>query len=145
MEGIRKPTLRSPLTFKLEKHDIEKPKGQSLTVPDESMKIETILRKFTTGLDSSLYREGQYHDGDHDSPDLEKLKDSDLFEKEQFRRGLADKILADEKVIKANEAKEKARLDAEAAELQEIRNELRKKKAENKNTGEGSEKGEPKK
>lgn len=143
MEGIRKTAIRNPLNFKLTKEDCETPKGESITVPDESMSIQSILQKFTTGLDQGIYREGQFHGGDFDSPDLEKLRDADLFEKEQFRRGLATKMVEDERLIKEADAKEKKRLAEEDAEMQELRRQLRAKKASKENANEGSEKGEP--
>lgn len=140
MERIGKTTLRSPLTFKLDKEDIEKSTGVSMTVPDESMSIETILKKFTTGLDPGVYREGSYDSSaTFDSPDLEKLREADLYDKEVYRKGLAVKMLEDEKTLKDNEQKERARREAEAQEYNEVRDELRNRKKNT--TGGDSKKG----
>lgn len=69
----------------------------SMTVPDETISIREIVERFirTGRTDERLERaEGGYMDEpDFDSPDLEKLRDSDLFDKEEYKTELALKNL----------------------------------------------------
>lgn len=117
--------------FRLEAHHMEKILGPSMTVPDESYGVREIMEKFTTGLQPpGIMREGKFDPAaDHDSDDLEKLKDLDLVERQQYSENLAQKMLASEEVIKKTKAEKAEKLALERSEQEELRKELRARKA----------------
>lgn len=93
----RKIVQLMPYFKKQEHHSEPISKEPSMTVPDETISIREIVERFirTGRTDERLERqEGGYVDEpDFDSPDLEKLRDSDLFEKEEYKTDLAIKNL----------------------------------------------------
>lgn len=80
----RKTRIISQLDFVLFPKYKEKNVGISMTVPDESMTIREIMKKHVSGMRiaDSLQRQGYYEeDVDHDSPDMEKVKNQDIFDR----------------------------------------------------------------
>lgn len=81
---------------------MEHPSPISETVPDESMSMREIMARYTRGMriDATLQREGSFDSGaDFDSPDLEKLRDMDLVEKDEFRAQLREDIAEFERTV----------------------------------------------
>lgn len=106
--------IRNASNFKLTPADVESGGGLSMTVPDESMSVRTILEKFSRGMDPGLSKDPVYGDENFDSPDMEKLRDSDLVDKEEFAQHLATTNAATEKSLNETIAKQKAAQDAAA-------------------------------
>lgn len=93
----------------------------SMTVPDESMSIRTLVEKYVRGqrLDESLYRESSYDSGATlDSHDLSKIKGLDPTEKEEILTQVKRDVRKHEIEIEAQKQKaakaKKEREDAEA-------------------------------
>lgn len=86
------PKLTDKWTYQLKAEQCETPKGISLTVPDEAMSMREIITRFarTRQVDVNLQRVPSY-DGEagFDTPDLEKLKNDDIFDRKQFAEELA--------------------------------------------------------
>jgi len=89
----------------------EKPSDKpTQTVPGEALSIQQMFDKFSKGHPvlgtqrTPIYSEN----ATHEDTDLEKLKDADLVDKEEYSRNLADKMKHLEKEIDANKAKEQA-------------------------------------
>lgn len=91
--------------WKLMEHHVSHLDPISMTVPDESMSLQEILRKHTSGMNTveTNYREGQYNDeDDFDAPDLEKLRDMDIHDRENYILLLQQKRKdAEEKIVAA--------------------------------------------
>jgi len=83
--------IRNSSNFILTTADVEAGGGVSMTVPDEAMSIRDILDRFSRGMDPSVSREGVYSPDsvDDDFPDLEKLRDSDLVDREEYSQTLS--------------------------------------------------------
>lgn len=104
----------------------------SETVPNEGLTVKEIVDRYikTGGAPVGKVKNPQYHDGDFDSPDLEKVKELDHFDLQQFREGLAEESLAIEaELIRQKEISDKQALaDSEAlAEFKKERAKLKKK------------------
>lgn len=92
----------------------------SLTVPDQSMSMQTILERYARGLPLDDRQRVPFYDGDEYVPDLKRL---DLAQIEDLRNDAAESVKTlkqqakDEKAAakKAKEAQEKAAADAAAA------------------------------
>lgn len=111
----------------------------SVTLPDESYSIQELLDKFSTGLDPGVFRQPSFDDGaDFSSPDLEKLRDSDLVDKEEYSRELRGTIASQERVIVTKNAAEKAASDVLAMEAEELKAELKVRRAERKQAAGGT-------
>jgi len=85
------PNFRTTYNYVTTVDDIETPIGVSKTLPDESLTIEQIMARHTSGLIPPIEKETSNYldEPDFDSPDLEKLRDADLFEREMMSRDLA--------------------------------------------------------
>lgn len=75
---------------------VEHPKGKSLTIPDESISVRGLLERYTQGLDLGGGFEPIYgeEDADFDSFDLEKVRQLDLFDRQELANKYSDKIAA---------------------------------------------------
>ncbi|AZL83023.1 hypothetical protein [Apis mellifera associated microvirus 36] len=121
----------SQATYKPGAHSFEKESDKpSETVPNEAMSIQEILTRYAKGLNpgTTAIREAKYDpEASHDSPDLEKLKHADLYEKEEFMNELGSKLMDKKKAAKDKADKaaaEKAAKDkAEKEELEALRKE----------------------
>lgn len=95
-------------------------RGVSETVPNESLTIRDIVDRYikTGGTPVGKIKNPHYYDGDFDSPDLEKVKDLDHFDLQEFREGLAEHSLAIEAELtrQAKETEQRSKEDAEALE-----------------------------
>lgn len=99
--------------------------GPSLVVPDQSMKLEEILARFTRGETVALGREINYHESEDD---LEKVSRMDLVDKEEYIGKLHQTQLNFEKQEKRKAEKERKRLaDEVKAELKREAEEAAKK------------------
>lgn len=85
----------------------------SVTVPDQAYSIQELLERHRQGIltDTGISREGFYPDGEEepnfDDPDLEKLSNSDLVDKQQYLGELQDRIDKGKKI----DAKRKSEKD----------------------------------
>lgn len=118
----------------LPEHMEKKSTLPSMTVPDESYTPRELLEKFSRNIDPGVTRRPTYDDGVNlDSPDLEKLRDSDLVDREEFRNSLTQEINSQKASLDATMARQqKAKADA-AKEAAEDKALLRKLKASEKN------------
>lgn len=129
--------------------DDKSSKSKSITVPDDAMSIQDIVRKFSTGQRTTdQYREGTYNlqgvDDEHGSVDLEKLKDADLIDRKAFIDNLqsqVDSYLADREAKSKAEAdaKRQADIEAEAAKMVAARKKSAPKKIANQGANAASE------
>lgn len=81
--------------FALRLEDVEAYHGPSVTVPDETMTIAEIMEKHTRGLRvaEQLYRPGHFEeDADLDSEDLAAASRLDLYDREELKADLAERI-----------------------------------------------------
>lgn len=79
--------------FELFSEDMEHPVGPSMTVPDQSMTVQEILMKFTSGMDPGVVREGVYSDTeDFDDLDLSQVNSMDLVDREDLARENSQRI-----------------------------------------------------
>lgn len=110
--------IRLTHNFKLGQRpgDKEVPYGPSETVPDETMTVQEIIKKYVTNqrIDVGLKREGAYNDGDFDDMDMEKVNDMDLFEKEELLTDL--KRSNQEKINFFENQKQKAKPSQDSGE-----------------------------
>lgn len=64
--------------------DYEVPIGISVTVPDEAYTVRELMARHAAGmLPDVMHQDGGDELGDFDSEDLEKLRDSDLYERQE--------------------------------------------------------------
>lgn len=128
-----KKMIRNSMNFSRTDSDGEKIKGVTVTLPDESLSIRTIVDKYTrsggvvSGIAQKPGADGPAEQ-DHDSEDLEKLKNEDLYDQEVYRRELAAKMLRQEEALKKQAATAAAKTKAEADELAELKAELKARK-----------------
>lgn len=81
--------------WKLKPEYCETPVGESLTVPDETLTIREIVEKHVRGqrIADTLMRTPVYNESaDFDDEDIEKLRDSDLYEREEIKQMHKQKI-----------------------------------------------------
>lgn len=119
--GLR---IRTKSGWKLEKGDIKKVTGQSMTINDQALTIRQLMSKFSHGIDLGRTQEGVYIEGaDLDDEDLSKVDGLDLYEKQELSEINQDKFVKGK--VKAEGVKAE-RLKAEAeAKAQEEREKLR--------------------
>lgn len=98
MEKLKAPKLRYANRFQLEKKDIEKknPKLRSLTVPDQTMSLKDIVKKFVMRQEAAVTMyEGVYHlddeSEDFDLMDMEKFSGLDITERTEIAKEAARK------------------------------------------------------
>jgi len=129
---MEKPIFRNRYTFKLKGTDMECIKSPSQTVKGDAYTVRELFEKHTAGIVPPIQRIGDYDDeADLDFPDPTKSPDFDLVD--------ATQILTDIQPIKDAIEKEKnAKIKAEKAEIEELRQKL---KAEKKQKQEAIKKG----
>lgn len=126
-----KGCVRNSGNFAMRESDFEKVNPVSVTVPDESMTIKQIVDRFTKGQTMPIgdVKDPSYvPDVDFDSEDLEKVKDMDLHDLQEYRERLADQAYEIEEELKKRKEAQEAKSKAEAEELEEIRAELKARK-----------------
>lgn len=64
-------------------------KGKSMTVPDQSLSINDILRRYAKGLSFNGIKVGEY---DEENPDLPDFRKMDLSEIDEFKKYAAAKV-----------------------------------------------------
>lgn len=97
----------------VENETITKP---SMTVQGEAYSVQELYEKFSAGQVPSIYRAGTYSDdASFDDPDLRKVNDMDLDERNQFANDLSARIKETERQL---EIKAKADAEAKAAKQQ---------------------------
>lgn len=109
---------------------IPKPsKGQSFVgvksvfVPDQSMSLEEILRRFTRGEAVPLGHETHYdeHAESDDSIDIEKMAHADLVDKAEYYQKLEEVKIAYDKQEKAKARKQREKEEADKTAAYEAR------------------------
>lgn len=99
--------------WRLKAEHCETPKGESMTVPDETLTIREIVEKHIRGqrIADTLMRTPVYNESsDFDDDDMEKLRDSDLYEQEEIKNLHKQKISdfkEKQKLFSKNKEKEK--------------------------------------
>lgn len=107
--------------------------GVSETVPNEAMTIRQIFDRFRKGMPlGAQERQGSFtsdgSDHDFDAPDLDKLKESDFVERDEFQEKLMQEIAEKQKHLKERRDQETKRRQEEENEIQALREELRSRK-----------------
>lgn len=102
MKNLERKKLVNPVNFVLLPEHCEHPDPVSVTVPDESYSIRDLLEKFSRGVDPGVMRSPSYDsDASHESVDLEKLRDSDLVDREEYSSHLSTVIKSQSHELKA--------------------------------------------
>lgn len=114
------------LDFVLKSRHMESNSGELVTVPDESYTMQELVRRFTKGLDMGVTRSVAYSSEDgsdvpFDAPDLHRLRDMDLVDREEYSRSLAKDREVMASTLASRDALSKAAAEAAAAEDKEIR------------------------
>lgn len=99
-KSIANPTASKGVSFKGHK---------KLVVPDQSMTLEEILRRFTRGESLEIGRDPVFDEEGED--DLEKVQHMDLVERQEYVNRLKQTRVDFEKQEKRRAATEKKRLD----------------------------------
>lgn len=90
---------------------------KKFTIPNQSMTLQEILRRFVKREPLPLEHEGTFYDGEYD---LEKLSKADRTEQDEVLSNVRDTVKRLKDDISQNEAKEKAakkaRIEAKKAE-----------------------------
>lgn len=131
---MKKFKVRTQLTYVPRVQDLEINSGEVVTVPDEAYTVRELFERSASGLlGDAVKTDGSFVDQDLDAGfDVEKLKHMDLFEREEFLRGIADDIAAKRKALAEAEAANKKKLSEEKAEQLELLKEHRARKAQQK-------------
>lgn len=91
--------------------------GKKLVVPNQSISLEEILRRFTRGEPLQIGRDVQYHESEDD---LEKISKMDLVDQEEFRqRQLETQELFKQQEKDRRKAQRKKFLDEERSRIAE--------------------------
>lgn len=92
-KSISGKRLRPRGLWKLEPQDMEKRKGESLTIQDESFTIRELLVKHVQGIPVGTYREPINSEGeaDFDDDDFQATSRLDIHEKELLAKKVANK------------------------------------------------------
>jgi len=113
---------RGTIGFTLRKGDIESPKGDSLTVQNDSMSMKEIVSKFANGLSitgGSVKNQLFVGDADFDSPDVEKFQQSNLVDQHDQIREQKERAKDIAQTLRKQQKnaflKEKAKKDALAS------------------------------
>lgn len=120
----KKVKLLAQHQFRLLPEHTEVNNSPSQTVPDESYTMRELLDRFTRGLDPSVARQPTNDGLDTlDSPDLEKLRDSDLVDRQEYAEALSRLNGSKKSQLKTqiDEARKKAAESKKAAEEREAR------------------------
>lgn len=119
MKANKLPIIKSqfnPSTLALTReHDYEKPVGPSLTVPDDSMSIREIVRRFASGLPVHGGRVGFYDEGDP-MPDISKMDLADKQEVIENAKSELEEI--NQRLTAHKDARNKAKIRKEYEEEQ---------------------------
>lgn len=125
--GVVTPNFRTVIYngsygIKPKPSDFEHPKGESLSVPNEAYTIREIMEKHTHGINLGIDRQGIYEDEvDFDSPDMRKVKELDLYDREIISKENAENITRGKQLLDEENKKQKARSDQEKIELEELK------------------------
>lgn len=117
------------------------PHGPRLVVPDDTLSIKEIIRRFVNGMDIGGNEDrGVFEEGsDFDSPDLEKLRHADIFDQQLHREAIeAERKTVVERAQKKERIaskKLKAQQDAERAELEAFKQQQKDKQKDPKSQG----------
>lgn len=112
----------------------EWPRGDSMTVPDDSYSLKELLTRFVKGQPvSAPVNEGQFT-GDHnyadfDAPDLEKAKHLDMVDKTELADRMRERNMALRKRAEEQEKQRNKKASEEASLLDEIKNDFKSKKS----------------
>lgn len=107
--------FKTQLTYAVTPASYERIDGPSLTVEGESYTITELMRKHILGQAPNVAREAIYIDQDDDGYDIEKLRDSDLVERDEVKASNTLKIKELEEKVKPKKPEE----NKPAAESQE--------------------------
>jgi len=108
----------------------------SETVPNDAYSIKDILEKFTRGMDPGVTRQPGGDSGvSFDSPDLEKLRNADLYEKEEFATHLGSEMLSQKSILDKAAADNAAKEAAKLKEDEEMKAEFKRQRAEKAKAG----------
>lgn len=90
----KKPVLRKGgYQYEMFPNDMEHPTGPSLTVPDQSMSLNEMLRRHAAGTAPANAQNPLYEDeANFDSADYTKIKSLDLSEQDEIKRALSTNI-----------------------------------------------------
>lgn len=104
--------------------------GEIITVPDQTMSIKTILERSVQGLASPVGMEGSYYENaDFDSPDMEKVAQMELEDRDQFSRDNLRRMSELNKKLKADQEAQRLQKVKDAEEERLMKEEFRKKRA----------------
>jgi len=104
--------LRLAHDFKLKLHDMEHPRGATLTIFNEAYTIRQVIEKFSQGLDLGQHREGVFtENATHDDYDYNQLLSLDLAERDEIINQERQKqIQLNERLVEIR-AEQKTRLE----------------------------------
>lgn len=117
--------IRNTIDFVLEPRDMEKGGGKSLTVQDDSFTVRELLERHTTGMELSVTKAPIYGEADAelDGLDLEKVKQLDLFDRQELAREYGERIDAR---VKLRKDEQEARVKAQKEQAEHAEEELEK-------------------
>lgn len=125
----------SPITFKLLDSHKEKNTEASMTVPNEALTVRELFARSAAGMPLTLKESTFDSQADFDSPDLEKIKDMDLFDRQEMAALNAEEVKrkkqAIDQILKDKKAKAQQRIEEEI-ENKKLLKSLKQKKDENK-------------
>lgn len=126
---MKKLIAQREFKYDREKHGV-KIAGKSLTVPDETMSVQEMFRRVMAGLPVGGGKMAPQYDENatFDSEDLEKVRDMDLVEKDEYKGRLAQDMLDKERRIKDYRDKQKRELEDKESEVAELRRLLQERK-----------------
>ncbi|WNK13205.1 MAG: hypothetical protein [Microvirus sp.] len=81
-------------TYTLKKEDMEKPKGRSMTVPNDAYTIADIFTKFRQGIPLAIQRESEYDDQDITVDDygMSELHRADPIDREIIKGSISSQL-----------------------------------------------------
>lgn len=104
--------FRSSHDYVVNQSSYEEGGGKLVTVPNEALSIQDILLKFSRGMDPAVQKTGVFVESGFDSPDMEKIRDSDLVDRSEYATALSRTNAATEKALKETIDKQTAARDA---------------------------------
>lgn len=109
--------------FVLHEEHCETTIGPSMTVPDQTVSLEELLRRHTMGIPTTGMLEPQWsEEANHDSADLSKLNDLDLYDKQLVREAVESDIQRMKQTMADKKAARLARKEQEKREATEKAN-----------------------
>lgn len=70
--------------------------GKSMTIPDQSLSVRDIMRRYASGLGYSNVKVGEYQTDEEDLPDFKKM---DLSEIHDFKKYVSDNLREKQRVV----------------------------------------------